>query len=86
MPLATFIGLAAAVLTTSSFMPQVVKAWRTRSTRDLSLGMYLVFAAGSLLWLIYGLMTGQLPVILANGITFLLVAVILYCIWRNRAA
>ena len=83
MTLVTLIGLAAACLTTVAFTPQVVKAWRTRSTRDLSLGMYLVLASGIVLWLIYGLMLEDLPLILANSVTLLLVSIILYCKIRH---
>jgi MtN3 and saliva related transmembrane protein len=83
MTLVTLIGLAAACLTTLAFTPQVVKAWRTRSTRDLSLGMYLVLATGIILWLIYGLMLGDAPLILANSVTLLFVAIILYCKIRH---
>lgn len=83
MPLATVIGLVAACLTTLAFTPQVVKAWRTRSTRDISLGMYLVFATGIVFWLAYGLMIEDAPVILANAITLLFVLVILFCKIRH---
>ncbi|UII78139.1 SemiSWEET family sugar transporter [Flagellimonas sp. CMM7] len=68
------IGLIAATLTTSSFIPQVYKAWKYKSTRDVSLLMYLVLFIGSVLWLYYGLMIESAPVILANGITSTLVA------------
>lgn len=68
------IGLVAATLTTSSFIPQVYKAWKYKSTRDVSLLMYLVLFIGSILWLYYGLMIESAPVILANGITSTLVA------------
>jgi hypothetical protein len=50
----TFPGLAAALCTTASFVPQVVKTWKTRSTADISLGMYLVLVFGTVLWLAYG--------------------------------
>lgn len=68
------IGLVAATFTTSSFIPQVYKAWKYKSTRDVSLLMYLVLFIGSVLWLYYGLMIESAPVILANGITSTLVA------------
>lgn len=70
-------GLVAAFLTTLAFLPQVIKAWRSKSTGDLSLGMLIALASGVFLWLVYGLGTGQLPVILANGATLLLVTVLL---------
>lgn len=78
MTAVTLIGFAAACLTTIAFLPQVIKAIRSRSTRDISLGMYLVLATGIALWLIYGLMIDDLPLILANLVTFVLVAVILF--------
>jgi len=72
------IGLAAGALTTLAFLPQVVKTWRTRSTADISLWMFLVFLTGVGLWLAYGLLIGDAPLIAANGATFLLAGVILY--------
>ena len=66
------VGFAAAALTTLSFLPQLLKTWRTRSAGDLSLGMLAVFTAGLVLWLIYGLATGSRPVIAANLATLVL--------------
>jgi len=77
MPLATLVGLAAAFFTTVSFLPQVVRAWRTRSTRDLSLQSFATYAVGLTLWLIYGLMIRDVPLIAANGLTLLLALTIL---------
>jgi len=74
----TAIGLAAAFCTTFAFVPQVVKTWRTRSTRDISLGMFAVLVLGTALWLVYGVLLADIPLIAANGITFCLAAVILY--------
>lgn len=71
------IGMVAALLTTCSFLPQAIKVIRTRQTKDLSLAMYVAFTAGVGLWLIYGLLLGQWPVILANAITLVLAAIIL---------
>jgi MtN3 and saliva related transmembrane protein len=73
----TVIGHAAGVLTTLSFLPQVIKAWRTGSTGDLSLIMLLTFLTGIGLWLAYGLAIGALPLILANAVTLALVVVLL---------
>jgi MtN3 and saliva related transmembrane protein len=77
MTAATAIGLAAAACTTVSFVPQVVKVLRTRETRAISLAMYLVFSAGVALWLAYGLLVHDLPVILANACTIVLCLVVL---------
>ncbi|MBS7538080.1 SemiSWEET family sugar transporter [Ancylobacter lacus] len=71
------IGAAAAVLTTLCWLPQALKVLRSRETRDLSLVAYLAFAAGVGLWLVYGLLIGSLPVILANAVTFVLLLGIL---------
>ena len=71
---AIILGLAAGALTTIAFVPQLTKAWRTKSTGDLSWGMLVTFSTGVLLWLIYGLWIDSLPVILANAVTLLLQA------------
>jgi MtN3 and saliva related transmembrane protein len=69
-------------MTTLAFLPQVVKTLRTRETRSISLGMYLLFTAGVFLWLVYGIRLHALPMILANGITLLLSFVLLVAKWR----
>ena len=74
---ADLIGSVAGALTTIAFVPQVLQIYRSRSARDISLGMYAIFVSGVLLWLIYGCMIGALPVIVANGVTLLLAAAIL---------
>lgn len=74
----TFLGYSAAALTTLSFVPQALKAWRTRSTHDVSLVMFAMLTVGILLWLIYGLLINDAPLILANLVTGLLAASILY--------
>lgn len=75
--LTSFIGLAAALLTTIAFLPQAIKTWRTRSARDISLGMFVALVTGICLWLVYGLLIGDLPLILANGVTLVLAGSIL---------
>lgn len=67
------LGLFAAVITTSGFVPQVYKISKEKSTKDISLVMYLIMSLGLSLWLIYGFSIQSLPVILANGITLILV-------------
>ncbi len=74
----TLIGLLAAALTTTSFIPQVIKSWRMKETKDISLWMFLILGTGIFLWMVYGLLIQDLPVILANSISFVLVVVILY--------
>ncbi|MCB1734514.1 MAG: SemiSWEET transporter [Gammaproteobacteria bacterium] len=68
----TLIGFAAATLTTLAFLPQVLHTLKSRDTKGLSLAMYGAFSAGVFLWLIYGVMLREWPIIIANGITFLL--------------
>jgi len=72
------IGYIAGALTTLSFVPQVTRAWKLKETRDLSLAMLLLFAAGVLLWTFYGIWTGSMPIIAANVITFILILVLLW--------
>jgi MtN3 and saliva related transmembrane protein len=74
---ATLVGSVAAILTTIAFIPQVIKVWKTRSARDVSLGMYALFTTGVALWLAYGLMIGSGPVIVANAMTLLLAGAVL---------
>ena len=66
------IGLLAALLTTTAFLPQVIKTWKTKSADDVSLLMFFLFILGVLLWCIYGLEIHAFPIIIANAITFLL--------------
>lgn len=75
--LTEMIGLVAGCLTTGSFIPQVLKIFKTRDVSGISLVMYVAFTLGVLLWCIYGFSHGQLSIILANGITLALAAVIL---------
>jgi MtN3 and saliva related transmembrane protein len=63
------LGLAAACCTTLAFVPQVMKAWKSRSTADISLGMFLIMCVGIVLWLVYGGIGGDVPLIIANVVT-----------------
>ena len=71
------IGLLAAFLTTASFLPQAILVLRTRNTEGISLTMYVMFTLGIACWLIYGIALSNLPMILANGVTIILVSLIL---------
>lgn len=77
MTLVELIGYGAGALTTVAFIPQVIKAWRTRQTRDISLGMFLAFCAGLVLWLAYGWLTEAWPIVIANTVTLALAGTIL---------
>lgn len=72
-----WLGVAAGVLTTLSFVPQVVKTWRTKSVEDVSLWMLLAFNAGITLWLVYGILTSKPSIIFANAITLVLALTLL---------
>jgi len=78
------LGLVAGSLTTIAFLPQVFKTWRTRATSDISLGMFVIFSSGSLLWAVYGVFIHSLPIVIANGVTLALALTILYFKIRYR--
>ena len=73
----TIIGLVAAICTTISFVPQAIRTIKTKHTKDLSLATYLIFTIGIFLWLVYGILVQDLPLIIANIITFLFALTIL---------
>lgn len=72
------LGLAAGCCTTIAFLPQVVKTWKSRSAKDLSLSMFSIFCIGVALWLIYGFMVKDIPVIAANMVTLMLASTLLF--------
>jgi lactoylglutathione lyase len=76
------IGFVAACLTTGAFVPQAIKTWRTKSTDDLSPVMFILFCLGILLWLFYGIMKHDLPMILANSVTICLAGIILFYVLK----
>ena len=84
MQIADWIGSAAAVLTTASFVPQVVHTLRTKDVSGISLSMYSVFVVGVGLWLVYGLLLDAWPVVISNAITLSLAICILAMKLRYR--
>jgi len=78
------IGYVAAVLTTVAFVPQAWQTWRTRDAAGVSLGKYALFCTGVALWLVYGLLLGAWPIILANTVTLVLALAILVMKLRFR--
>jgi MtN3 and saliva related transmembrane protein len=76
MNLTVLLGFIAGSLTTISFVPQVFKAWRSKRCDDLSWGMLITFAAGVVMWLIYGWRLWAAPIILANAVTLSLLVMI----------
>ena len=71
------IGYIAATLTTISFVPQVLKTWRSKHAADVSLWMYCIFTSGIVMWLIYGIWAHAWPVAAANAVTLILSGMIL---------
>lgn len=73
------IGAVAAFLTTFSFVPQVIKVLKSKDTSAISLGMYSMSVLGIFLWMIHGFRIGDMALICANGVTFVLASIILIC-------
>ncbi len=80
----TLVGVGGAVCTTVCLIPQVIQIHKTKQTRDLSLGMYVIFLIGIALWLIYGVAIQDLPLMLANGVTLPLAVYILIMKIKHR--
>ena len=73
----SYLGFLAAFCTTVAFIPQVVKVYKSKHTKDISLGMFLFLSLGIVLWIGYGLMIKSYPVVIANAITIILASYIL---------
>ncbi len=84
MELVILIGLVAAICTTIASLPQVIKTIKTKQVKDLSLSMYLILTIGVFLWLVYGILIQNFPLILANGITLIFVVTVLFLIIKYR--
>lgn len=78
MDIASIIGSVAGMLTTIAFLPQVLKTYKSKTAKDLSLSMFLIFIAGVCLWLVYGIIRQDLPIVLANCATLILSGALLY--------
>ena len=80
------IGTAAALLTTFGFVPQVIKMFRTKSVRDISLPTFIQFSIGMSLWALYGFHLRDVVIISANGIgvLILVIAIVLYLCYAGR--
>ncbi len=84
MTLPDVLGMIAGTLTTIAFVPQVVKTWRSKSTHDISYGMFILFSVGLILWLTYGIVIGAWPIIISNMVTLALALVILGLKFRYK--
>ena len=80
------VGFVAGTLTTAAFLPQVLKTFKSRSTRDISLAMWLMLSVGVGVWIVYGFLTDSLPLMITNGITLILAATVLGLKLRNMAS
>ena len=78
MTMIEVLGLAAGSLTTIAFLPQLIQTWKSKSAKDISLGMFLLFTGGIILWLIYGIFMKDMPIILANSLTLVFASMILF--------
>lgn len=72
------IGLIAAVLTTGALFPQLLRVWKTKSTKDISTGMFALTSAGVLVWFVYGMFVNNFPIIIANSLAFIQAIAILF--------
>ena len=77
MEFITLLGFLAGACTTTAFLPQVIKTWKMKETKDLSLAMFVIFCTGIFLWLVYGIVINDWPIIIANAATFILAMIIL---------
>lgn len=84
MNLIDILGLIAGACTTVAFIPQVVKTFKSKSAKDLSLGMFFTFWLGVIMWLIYGFIKTDLPIIVANAMTLLLATFLLFLKFKYR--
>ena len=81
----TVIGIIAGICTTVSFIPQIIKILKTGNTRDISLSMYIILTVGISLWVVYGFFLGEIPIILANSVVFVLCLFILTAKCRGKS-
>ena len=78
MDFVSLLGIVAGILTTIAFVPQVVKTYKSKTAKDLSLSMFSIFFAGVVLWLIYGIIRKDWPIVAANTSTLILSGILLY--------
>ena len=74
----TLLGMVAGFLTTIAFLPQVLRIWKLKEAKDISFATFLIFLIGIIIWLIYGILKSDLPIIIFNSITTILAGIILF--------
>ena len=80
----TILGITAGVLTTIAYLPQLIKTWQSKSAGDISWSMLIILCTGIILWLVYGVLVQDIPILLANVVTLVLASVILVLKIRYR--
>jgi MtN3 and saliva related transmembrane protein len=78
MPFVDIIGYLAGLLILVSIIPQIIKSWKTKSTKDISLLRYLIYVVGVILWLVYGIILHNGPMMIVNSINLFLASTIVY--------
>lgn len=76
------LGLLAGICTTAAVIPQLLKAWKTKKVNDVSPGMFFVLITGLALWVIYGIIQNDLPIMITNGVAFALNSLMLYLLFK----
>ena len=77
MAIITYLGLVAATLTASAFFPQVYKIWKTKETKDISMITFVMLVTSNVLWLIYGTVIKDIPILITNSVIFVLASIII---------
>jgi len=77
MDIISLYGYLGATCTTVSFIPQIIKIWKEKQAKDISIGMYLLFTFGIMMWLVYGVLLGEYPIIIANSLTLIFASTVL---------
>jgi MtN3 and saliva related transmembrane protein len=78
MDIINLVGAAGGIVSSVTFLPQVIKIWKTKSAKDLSMGMLLFLVLNVSLWLLYGILTNLYPIIITNGIVLSMVFIMVY--------
>jgi MtN3 and saliva related transmembrane protein len=78
------IGLLAGVLSCTTFLPQVIKTWKSGEVKDVSLSMFVIASVGTALWLVYGVLIGSISIIFTNIVVLIFALTMLGLIFRHR--
>lgn len=78
------VGIIAGALSCTTFLPQVIKTWKSKSTKDVSLNMFLIAALSTSLWLLYGILIHSISIIGTNIVVLLFSLIMLWLIFKNR--